>query len=40
LAIAKKLIEKLGAKIWAQSAPAQGATFFVELPMLPEKATV
>jgi PAS domain S-box-containing protein len=40
LAIVKKLIEKLGAKIWALSAPAQGATFFVELPMLPEKATV
>lgn len=33
LAIAKKLIEKLGGSIRATSALDQGATFFVELPM-------
>ena len=32
LAIAKKVVDKLGGKIWAQSAVGAGATFFVELP--------
>ena len=32
LAIARKLLEKQGGRIWAESAPGQGATFFVELP--------
>jgi len=32
LAIAKKSLEKQGGRIWAESAPGQGATFFVELP--------
>jgi PAS domain S-box-containing protein len=32
LAIVKKLTEKLKGQIWAQSAPGQGSTFFVELP--------
>jgi signal transduction histidine kinase len=32
LAIVKKLIEKLGGTIRAESALNQGATFFVELP--------
>lgn len=33
LAIVKKLVEKLGGSIRAESAPGQGATFFVELPI-------
>jgi signal transduction histidine kinase len=32
LAIVKKLIDKLGGSIRAESAPGAGATFFVELP--------
>jgi signal transduction histidine kinase len=32
LAIAKKALEKQGGRIWAESAPGRGATFFVELP--------
>ena len=32
LAIAKKVLEKQGGRIWAEAAPGQGATFFVELP--------
>jgi len=33
LAIAKKVVEKLGGSIRAEAAPGAGATFFVELPM-------
>ena len=32
LAIARKVLEKQGGRIWAESAPHQGARFFVELP--------
>jgi light-regulated signal transduction histidine kinase (bacteriophytochrome) len=32
LAIARKVTEKQGGRIWAESSPGQGATFFVELP--------
>lgn len=32
LAIVKKVLDKQGGRVWAESAPSQGATFFVELP--------
>jgi len=32
LAIARKAVERAGGRIWAQSAPNDGATFFIELP--------
>jgi light-regulated signal transduction histidine kinase (bacteriophytochrome) len=32
LAIVKKVLDKQGGRVWAESAPGQGATFFVELP--------
>lgn len=35
LAIVKKVVDKIGGKIWAESAPGQGAAFFVELPSVP-----
>ncbi len=35
LAIVKKLVQKLGGTIRAESAPGKGATFFVELPISP-----
>ena len=32
LAIAKKVVEKLGGKIWAESKLGSGAKFFIEVP--------
>jgi PAS domain S-box-containing protein len=32
LAIVKKMVDKQGGRVWAESAPNQGATFFVEIP--------
>ena len=32
LAIVKKVLDKMGGRIWGKSVPAAGATFFVELP--------
>jgi len=31
LAIARKVLDKQGGRIWAESAPGEGATFFIEL---------
>ena len=33
LAIAKSIVENHNGRIWAESAPGQGATFIVELPV-------
>jgi signal transduction histidine kinase len=32
LAIARKAVQRMNGKIWAESSPGQGATFFLELP--------
>ena len=34
LAIVRKVLEKQGGHVWAESAPGEGATFFVALPRL------
>jgi len=33
LAIARKAVERMGGRVWAESKPGAGATFFVELPV-------
>jgi light-regulated signal transduction histidine kinase (bacteriophytochrome) len=39
LAIARKVTEKLGGRLWAESTPGAGATFFLELPKRPATGT-
>jgi len=39
LAIVKKIIDKQGGKVWAESAPGQGASFFIELSARPNAGT-
>jgi len=33
LAIARKAVERMGGRLWAQSKPNEGATFFIDLPL-------
>ncbi|HJW26669.1 MAG TPA: PAS domain S-box protein [Rhodocyclaceae bacterium] len=33
LALVKKAMERMGGRVWAESAPGQGATFYLELPV-------
>jgi PAS domain S-box-containing protein len=39
LAIVKKVVEKMGGTVWAESSPGSGATFFVELPIVAPQAS-
>jgi hypothetical protein len=36
LAIVRKTLDKQGGRVWAESEPGQGATFFVEIPRSPD----
>ena len=33
LALVKKALQRMDGRVWAQSAPGQGATFYIELPL-------
>ena len=32
LAMTRKAVERMNGRVWAESAPGQGATFFLEIP--------
>ena len=32
LAIVRKVVQRMGGRVWAEGAPGQGATFYVEIP--------
>ena len=36
LAVASRIVARHGGRLWAQSAPGEGSTFFVELPATPD----
>jgi signal transduction histidine kinase len=38
LALARKAMQRMRGRIWAKSAPGEGATFYVELPLFDEGA--
>jgi signal transduction histidine kinase len=40
LALVRKAMERMGGRVWAQSAPGQGATFYLELPCVDSVAEV
>jgi PAS domain S-box-containing protein len=39
LAIVRKVVEKMGGRVWAESSPGCGATFLIELPATPSRDT-
>jgi light-regulated signal transduction histidine kinase (bacteriophytochrome) len=36
LALVKKAMQRMGGRVWAESAPGEGATFFLELDAAPD----
>ncbi|MBS1191937.1 MAG: hypothetical protein H6R10_3729, partial [Rhodocyclaceae bacterium] len=35
LALVRKAMERMGGRVWAESAPDRGASFYLELPVQP-----